>query len=326
MSVTLFAGWQAPLVQAVSRGQIEVGSKFVISVIKDGILVPACSGALITSDIVVTAAHCFFKTKYVQDPSGLKITFPGSVVNSSVTPRLLAVSKVLTVPTFVGETNVPYSYDVDDIAFLFLTKPIPDFEPLKIADSTLISRIKNEELEIKHYGYGIQREKPYTLDGNPYSVTLKGTNNPVSAKSTTAKDERVLYSKGTTPGYATCGGDSGGPGYVTVNEITYIVSVISGAGGCDSSTYLAHTFSTLIFPHIDFLESEYQSYAMQKAAAELKARQEAEDKAAAELKAKQEADAKAAAKKKTIVCIKGKSSLKVIGKNPKCPAGYKVQK
>ena len=28
-------------------------------------------------------------------------------------------------------------------------------------------------------------------------------------------------------------------------------------------------------------------------------------------------------KEKTIVCLKGKSSLKVIGKNPKCPAGYK---
>jgi hypothetical protein len=31
-------------------------------------------------------------------------------------------------------------------------------------------------------------------------------------------------------------------------------------------------------------------------------------------------------KDKTIVCLKGKSSLKVIGKNPKCPAGYKVKK
>lgn len=36
--------------------------------------------------------------------------------------------------------------------------------------------------------------------------------------------------------------------------------------------------------------------------------------------------AKPTSKEKTIVCIKGKSSLKVIGKNPKCPAGYKVKK
>jgi hypothetical protein len=31
-------------------------------------------------------------------------------------------------------------------------------------------------------------------------------------------------------------------------------------------------------------------------------------------------------KDKTIVCLKGKSSLKVVGKNPKCPGGYKVKK
>jgi hypothetical protein len=65
-----------------------------------------------------------------------------------------------------------------------------------------------------------------------------------------------------------------------------------------------------------------------KAAAELKAKQEAEAKAAAELKAKQEADAKAAAiaaanKKTTITCIKGKLTKKVTAIKPKCPTGYK---
>ena len=61
-----------------------------------------------------------------------------------------------------------------------------------------------------------------------------------------------------------------------------------------------------------------------KAAAELKAKQEAEAKAAAELKAKQEAAEKAAAlKKTTIVCVKGKLTKKVTAINPKCPAGYK---
>jgi hypothetical protein len=36
--------------------------------------------------------------------------------------------------------------------------------------------------------------------------------------------------------------------------------------------------------------------------------------------------AKPVVKEKVIVCLKGKSSLKVIGKNPKCPAGYTVKK
>jgi hypothetical protein len=66
-----------------------------------------------------------------------------------------------------------------------------------------------------------------------------------------------------------------------------------------------------------------------KAAAELKAKQEAEAKAAAELKAKQEAEAKAAADKAaakkltTITCVKGKSVKKVTAVKPVCPAGYK---
>ena len=54
----------------------------------------------------------------------------------------------------------------------------------------------------------------------------------------------------------------------------------------------------------------------------------ADAKAAAELKAKQEADAKAAVKapvpvKTNITCIRGKLTKKIIGTNPKCPAGYK---
>ena len=72
-----------------------------------------------------------------------------------------------------------------------------------------------------------------------------------------------------------------------------------------------------------------------KAAAELKAKQEAEaeakaaakialDKAAAELKAKQDADSKAAALKKTTInCVKGKLVKKVIAVKPVCPKGYK---
>ena len=64
-----------------------------------------------------------------------------------------------------------------------------------------------------------------------------------------------------------------------------------------------------------------------KAAAELKAKQEEEAKAAAELKAKQEAEAKAvASKKKTITCVKGKLSKKVTAVKPKCPSGYKLKK
>lgn len=52
----------------------------------------------------------------------------------------------------------------------------------------------------------------------------------------------------------------------------------------------------------------------------------AADKAAADKPAADKPVATPVKRDKTIVCLKGKSSLKVIGKNPKCPAGYKVKK
>jgi hypothetical protein len=51
---------------------------------------------------------------------------------------------------------------------------------------------------------------------------------------------------------------------------------------------------------------------------------DAKAKAAAELKAKQEAAVKSAATRKTtITCVKGKLTKKVTAMKPACPAGYK---
>jgi hypothetical protein len=65
-----------------------------------------------------------------------------------------------------------------------------------------------------------------------------------------------------------------------------------------------------------------------KAAAELKAKQDAEvaAKAAADFRAKQEAEAKVVVKKTSINCVKGKLTKKVTAVKPKCPSGYKLKK
>ena len=86
------------------------------------------------------------------------------------------------------------------------------------------------------------------------------------------------------------------------------------------------------------IEQEIQNKA--RAAAELKAKQDAEERAAteaklaADLKAKQDAEAKAAAdkaaaqklasqRKSTITCVKGKLVKKITAVSPKCPSGFK---
>ena len=75
-------------------------------------------------------------------------------------------------------------------------------------------------------------------------------------------------------------------------------------------------------------ERQAKSDAVARAAAELKAKQEAEEAiVAAEQKTKQEAEAKAAATKKiTITCVKGKLTKKITAIKPKCPSGYKAKK
>jgi hypothetical protein len=73
-------------------------------------------------------------------------------------------------------------------------------------------------------------------------------------------------------------------------------------------------------------QKELKKFEEERAAIELKAKQEADAKAAIELKAKQEADAKAALlKKKTVTCVKGKLVKKVTGIKPICPKGYKLK-
>jgi hypothetical protein len=94
--------------------------------------------------------------------------------------------------------------------------------------------------------------------------------------------------------------------------------ICSVAGGSSSDRSLLNCRSTR--------EQLWGTTATANAAAELKAKQEAEARAAAELKAKQEAEAAAKAavvEKKTITCKKGMTVKKVTALKPKCPTGYK---
>jgi hypothetical protein len=77
-------------------------------------------------------------------------------------------------------------------------------------------------------------------------------------------------------------------------------------------------------------KAEAEAKAKAEAEAKAKAEAEAKAKAEAEAKAKAEAEAKAKAEAeaklnpdRSITCFKGKLKLKVIGKKPKCPSGYK---
>ena len=148
------------------------------------------------------------------------------------------------------------------------------------------------------------------------------------------------------------GGDSGSPLWVRINNEWVYVGALSGASGpvanlpkndpiwndqfwlknAGGQYYSAWSFQYLIDDANKFLSNEIikeNQEIQSKAAAELKAKQEAEAKAA-ELKAKQEElivkqDSEirvVASKKTTITCLKGKLIRKVTAIKPTCPKGY----
>ena len=101
--------------------------------------------------------------------------------------------------------------------------------------------------------------------------------------------------------------------------------------------------STRAIENQQTLATLYKILAEAKAAAELKAKQEAEAKAAADkvvaekviadakleaarILAEAKAKASAALEKTTITCVKGKLTKKVTAVKPKCPSGYKLKK
>ena len=144
-------------------------------------------------------------------------------------------------------------------------------------------------------------------------------------------------------GEYTCGGDSGIPAWFEKDgEWVYIGAAGSGMGAeCSSapddplwtdpfwSANAGDQFDTAqAYPEVIEAANKFlveQIILEEKtAAAELKAKQDAEAKAAAESEAKQESEAKAATTKKTtITCLKGKLVKKVTATKPVCPKGYK---
>jgi hypothetical protein len=97
---------------------------------------------------------------------------------------------------------------------------------------------------------------------------------------------------------------------------------------CAESTDISKVVEQFTQAEIDMavLKAAADKAAADKAAADKAAADKAAaDKAAADKAAADKAAADKAKRRKeiTITCVKGKSSLKILGNNPKCPSGYK---
>lgn len=287
-----------PNANAVYGGSLAIGDLRVVS-LTNGMnnVKPACSGSLINSQVVVSAAHCLGNSgmKYTSEeyyPQDLWVALPGSDLNLDYKDTRVKVVKVFLTNgydnTFDFKTENIISMK-DDIAFYLLEKPLLPKYTIEIATESDIAFIKQNRLLITHIGYGMQN--PGMADGKPYLVELKSftigssryPNNPAYDTNTVASEE--------TGDKALCGGDSGSPWYATIDGVEKLVAVTVGVSGCRGPDSGRNgTFGTVIYPYLHLITGHLEK-----------------------LQADKLAGAKKIVVNKPIKCIK-----KIKGKNIKC--------
>lgn len=217
-ALTLWAGSaQAILLGATSRDPNGL-RRSVVSI--ENSLGELCSGALIASDLVLTAAHCVIE----------RASYRVSVVNRAFRPQRFRVAAMAVHPTFVAGTT-PRTQPGVDLAILRLEAPVnADFLPL---DPTLAGRIDiGDEVTIAGYGVLTERRKQTAR-------TLRQTNLVSLGPIEVANRVLIVVDRNRlaeTSGAGACRGDSGGPILAAARDSYLLYGIVSWSSGAMRSS------------------------------------------------------------------------------------------
>jgi secreted trypsin-like serine protease len=195
-----------------------------------------CSGSILTSDMIVTAAHCVYDR-----PTSVHIVFANSLSPASVKGSVEA-SGFLANPAYNPQkmTN-----DQNDIAVVYFHGGLPKgFEPAHLLTNETALK-KGESVILA--GFGITNAT--TKQG---AGVLRETDVEVSNPSL-GKTEAVLDQ---TKGHGACHGDSGGPAFVRTGTEDLLWGVTSRGYPNTAPDDCAHdVVYTKIEAHLAFLQA-----------------------------------------------------------------------
>jgi secreted trypsin-like serine protease len=182
-----------------------------------------CTGSLITSDKILTAAHC------VLDEGFYFVKLAANTIEDE--SPLLEVNAAWRNPRYSAKKIV------NDIGILKLTKPVTDVAPIALPTTSMSAKI-NKLKKYTLYGWGVDQNG----DDATFLKTASIANQDAAAKKSMSKygysSTTMLaagnYIKSEKIYAGACNGDSGGPLTSVVDGIEVIIGVTSwGMRECD---------------------------------------------------------------------------------------------